>query len=179
MSVTERSRYAPELVLLNQRWIELAKTAGEGRYTRRREAGSEHRWNRGDDHTVELEIEAVGAEIAVGCSIGRRWEDVETPDYSGDVGEGVQVRHTQHGRYLLLHGPESVASGEREDRDDHDFFLVTGMFPEYIVVGWATGARGKRIGEVKELQRGRPCICVDGVLLAAPAQWRRFSRWAP
>lgn len=142
----------------------LAQSAGEARYARRRAAGSQQRYGRdAKAHTVELEVEAIGAEIAVARQIGREWVDTDRPDYDGDVGPGVQVRHTRHlnGRLILHEG----------DHDDHDFFLVIGTYPSLAVVGWISGAEGKRVGVVRELQRGRPCICVDGEHLQSPAGW--------
>lgn len=131
--------------------VRLATEAGKRRFARR--SDNEHRWNRGDQHTVELEIEAIGAEIAVARAIGRDWVDSDRPDYDGDVGPGVQVRHTRYvsGR-LLLH---------ESDPDDHWYFLVTGDFPTFRVVGFVRGDVAKKVGKVLELQECRPAIAVE------------------
>lgn len=132
----------------------LAEYAGKKRYRRRRAAGSKQRYGRKQsDHTTELEIEAIGAEIFVGELLGERWRDTDSPDYHGDVGLGNQVRHTrrENGR-LLLHD---------SDKDDHIFYLVIGTYPEYTVIGSIVGGEGKRVGVVRELQPGRPAICVE------------------
>lgn len=139
----------------------MATDSGQARYDRRREAGSKQRYGRNaDDHTVELEIEAIGAEMAVARVLNRTWEDQDTPDYDGDVGERVQVRHTRHTNGQLLLHPD--------DKDNHAFFLVTGTFPNYNVVGWLMGKQAKSVGEIKELQPGRPCVCVQQKDLRAP-----------
>lgn len=144
---------------------ELATSAGQARFARRRAAGSQQRYGRdASTHTVELEIEAIGAEIEVARLIGREWIDTDRPDYDGDVGPGVQVRHTRHLRgRLILHAG---------DRDEHDFFLVVGTYPALEVIGWITGAEGKAVGKVKELQPGRPCICVEQDQLRSAVVWR-------
>lgn len=131
----------------------VAQLAAERRFARRRSAGSSHRWNRGDDHSVEKERDAIGAEMAAGVSVGRGWVDSPEPDHDGDLGPGLQVRFTEHERgRLLLH---------ESDEDDHLFILVTGQFPVYMVRGQISGAEGKRVGVVRELRPGRPCVCVE------------------
>lgn len=138
-------------VLLYPADVRLATDAGTARFARRRD--TEQRYGRlQSDHTVELEIEAIGAEIAVARAIGRAWIDSDRPDYDGDVGDGVQVRHTRYSTGRLLLHPD--------DRDDHVFFLVTGVFPEFRVVGYLRGARARAVGRVLVLQPGRPVIAV-------------------
>ena len=142
-----------------------AEKAGRERYQRRRAEGSQQRYNRvASHHTVEKEIEAIGAEIAFARLIGREWVDSPTPDYDGDVGSGMQVRHTAHKNgHLLIHPG---------DRDDHFFFLVTGNYPVFSVVGWLRGADGKSASFWKELIPGRPAFCVPQRML------RKMSEWA-
>lgn len=132
--------------------VALATAAGTRRFAVR-EGVAEHRWNRVDAMTEALEIEAIGAEIAVARALGKEWADTDMPDYHGDVGDGVQVRHTRHfnGR-LLLHD---------SDRDEHFFFLVTGYFPVFDVVGYLRGDRAKALAVTRELQPGRPVMAVD------------------
>jgi hypothetical protein len=147
-----------------------ARAAGEARYARRRAAGSKQRYGRrAADHSVALEVEAIAAEIAVGHLIGHVWVDTDRPDRdTGDVGAGVQVRQTRHlGGRLLLHG---------DDADDHAFFLVVGIFPSFVVAGWITGAAGKCVGVVRELQPGRPCICVEQAQLWPVEAWPQPDR---
>jgi hypothetical protein len=142
-----------------------AEKAGRERYQRRRAAGSQQRYNRvSSHHTVEKEIEAIGAEIAFARLIGEEWVDGPTPDYDGDVGSGMQVRHTAHKNgHLLIHPGDS---------DDHFFFLVTGNYPVFTVVGWLRGADGKSASLWKELVPGRPAFCVPQGML------RKMSEWA-
>ena len=130
----------------------LATTAATARFARRRSNGSQHRWNRTDTHTTAKETEAIGAEIAAARATGRRWQDTDTPDHNGDIGEGIQVRHTQYQTGRLLIHPD--------DCDDHQFILVTGAYPDYTVAGWTTGRQAKQDEFWQELQRGRPCFAV-------------------
>lgn len=143
----------------------LALTVAETRYNGHRSRGTEHRWNRDEgEHTVRLEAEAIGAEMAVAQLLGRTWEDVGRPDGDGDGGLlGIQVRYTAHpnGR-LLVH---------REDADDHLFFLVTGSLEGYEVHGWILGEEAKAVGEWRELKAGRPCFVVDRSHLREVAEW--------
>lgn len=135
---------------------QLAREAGHRRYISRLD--SPHRWNRpAGDHTEAKEVESTGAEIAVARVLGVPWVEKGRPDPEGDIGEGVQVRHTIYAKgRLLLH-----ADGDRPDNPEHIFYLVTGPFPTYEVVGFISGRRGMTIGVRRELQPGRPCIAVE------------------
>lgn len=138
------------LIVLYPADVALATEAGTRRYSRR--LGSAHRWGDPDDHSVELEVEHVGAEIAVARALNREWADGDRPDPEGDVGDGVQVRHTRYptGRLLLY----------SEDRDDHWYFLVTGTFPVFQVVGFLRGDAAKSVAKTIELKSGRPALAV-------------------
>jgi hypothetical protein len=129
----------------------LADAEAAARYARRLQSG--HKWNRRDDHDVAKERDAIGAELAVARVLDREWTRTDRPDPEGDVGAGVQVRHTRHKNGRLLLHPE--------DDDTHTFYLVTGEFPTYRVVGCILGGHGKRIGEWRELQPGRPAFAVE------------------
>lgn len=145
---------------------ELAERAGRARFDRRRQQKSKQKWGRNEmEHTVELEIEAIGAELAVAAVIGRTWTDSDSPDYHGDVGVGVQVRHSrhEHGRLILHHS----------DRGDHDFFFVTGVYPSFFVHGWIEGDEGKLVATPRELQPGRPALCVEQTQLKSEWKERR------
>ncbi len=123
------------------------------------------------DHTFAQELDTAGAEIALARTINEPWNGWQF-SYDGDVGDRCEARHTRHGRLLLLHGEES-APRRKVDPDDHDYFLVTGPFPDFEVVGWQTGRLGKLKGVVRELQPGRPCICVS------PDDLLPVERWTP
>lgn len=132
----------------------IAQEAGRRRYHTHRVYKSAHRWNRkANDHSIDKEVEAIGAEMACARALGLTWVDHNKPDPEGDLGPGIQVRHTRYrtGK-LLLH---------KSDSDDHVFYLVTGNYPNFTIAGWITGERGKRMAINQELQPGRPCMCVD------------------
>lgn len=131
----------------------LAEAAGARRYNRRRASNSVHRWNRkASDHSLEAEIESVGAEIFAGEKLMVPWVETDLPDKDGDLGDGIQIRHTRYltGK-LLLH---------KEDCDSHLFFLVVGCFPAYAIAGFISGSEGKKKGIWEELTPGRPCFTV-------------------
>jgi len=132
----------------------LATQAGQNRFLRRRQTNSVHNWQRkASDHNTRKEIEAIGAEIACARVLGLPWEDTPTPDKGGDIGPGIQVRHTvrPNGR-LFIHDDES---------DTHKFYLVTGNFPAYNVRGWVFGHDGKKDQWWDAPDKSRPpCFCV-------------------
>ena len=146
----------------------VVKRAAKQRYARRRRAHSKQRYGQREDAwTPEKEVAALGGEFATGLVIGREWRDSKLPDYHGDLGPGVQVRHTLHANgHLMLHP---------DDKDDHAFFLASGPFPTYVVHGWLYGSEAREAGTWKELQRGRPATCVESGLLHRVAEWRGGS----
>ena len=84
-----------------------------------------------------VDIEAAAAELAVAKALGTFWAAADTPDEdrAGDVGPGVQVRHTQHlNGSLIVHD---------RDADDHRFVLVDGAMPMFRIAGWAWGRDAK------------------------------------
>jgi hypothetical protein len=103
--------------------------------------------------SASREASAIGAEIALARALGIEWTGDANPGRAGDVGPH-EVRQTryQSGR-LLLH----------RDGDDprRRFFLVVGELPVYRIVGHIRAADGFELGEERELQRGRPCVCVE------------------
>lgn len=112
--------------------------AAKARFVRRKD--SKHLFNRPDDEpeTLPMTIDHIGAEQATAKAIGTKWVDSPLPDKQGDIGPGLQVRHTYRetdGR-LILHLPEY-------DAGDHVFFLVTGRMPTFRVHGWITAQEGR------------------------------------
>lgn len=84
-----------------------------------------------------VDIEAAAAELAVAKALGVFWAACDTPeeDRGGDVGPGVQVRHTQYPNgSLIVHD---------RDADDHRFVLVTGAMPTFRIAGWLHGHAAK------------------------------------
>lgn len=133
---------------------QLAFEVGQNRYNYHSARNTPHRWNRPPIRDLNLEVEAIGAEIATARVLGLDWQDKSIEeDRDGDIQGGIQVRFTNYptGR-LLLHD---------SDNDDHVFFLVTGNYPNYVVQGWVPCDEGKAVGSVRELQPGRPAICVE------------------
>lgn len=133
---------------------EVAVIAGGHRRLRRLRKGTAeaHRWGYDGADNWSAHVEGAGAEIAVAKLLGRYWSDDQAPDYAGDVGEGVQVRHTTHpaGR-LILH---------REDDPRQTFYLVRGQLPAFEVVGSILGADGQREDFWGDPGTGRPAYFV-------------------
>jgi len=132
----------------------IARTAAQGRFDRRK--NTRHRWGyQQNEHSIDVELDAIGAEIAAGLSIGVTWKDSSVPDSDGDLGERIQVRHTKWGTGRLLVHPE--------DKDDHCFILVRGKFPTFSIVGWMGGGEAKqRQWWTDPSRRGRWCYAVPG-----------------
>ena len=103
-------------------------------------------------YTEETEKQCLGAEVACANAIGTQWKDVGHLDYEGDIGLGLQVRHTTYptGK-LILHST---------DNDEHIFFLVTGLFPKYRVAGCIKAMDGKLQKYWKSLEKNRPAFVV-------------------
>lgn len=120
----------------------VAKAGGEGRFRRNRAKGRDHRYGYTHAlHSAEKDINAVGAEIAAGMVAGIKWKDVTSPDSSGDLGPGVQVRLSHQKPFgLLLIRPET-------DIDWHKFILVTGNMPVYHIQGWMGVLWARRVGK--------------------------------
>lgn len=118
---------------LSEQMQEKVRVAAEGRYSRRRASGSEHKWNRRQAHTLGVEIDSCGAEAFAAEVCCLTWEDSHVPDKAGDIGEGMQVRHTVYeSGHLIVHRKE-------DDNPEHVFFLVIGRFPRYRLAGWLFG----------------------------------------
>lgn len=151
------------IVRLTWAECEQAVIAGGHRRLRRLRLGTgdAHRWGYDGSDNWTAHIEAVGAELAVARVCDRYWFDDHAPDYDGDVGDGLQVRHTtrRDGR-LILHP---------SDRDDHEFWLVRGQLPAFDVVGSILGRDGKRPAHWTDPGTGRPAFFVPEAALAAPA----------
>jgi hypothetical protein len=106
--------------------------------------GRQHRagWTGYTEHKGQL---AMGAEDTIARLLGRPWDDTPELDFHGDVGPGVQVRHTEHANGgLLIHAGPPYDRWGREDPDFHVFFLVTGGPVDYRVCGWAEGWEAKQ-----------------------------------
>lgn len=144
------------LMILSDDDMQLATDAGTRRYERRR--GATHKWNRNPaDHTVDVDIRACAAEIAVARALRKEWVELDRPDPEGDVGPGIQVRYSSRDWGALLLHPD--------DDDTHRFYLVTGTPPALTVRGWILAGDGKMPEFWRELQPGRPCFVVPQEIL--------------
>lgn len=108
-------------------------------------------------YTVESETEYVGSELfcfrKLNLEVPLKWINEQKPDKSGDVGEGLQVRHTKYSTGRLLLHPDDVGW--------HTFFLVTGSFPTYRLAGWIKAKEGKVQENWRELIKGRFSYAVN------------------
>jgi len=95
--------------------------------------GSAHN---GDYWTVD--VEAAAAELAAAKALGRYWSPADDPseDREGDLGDGLQVRHTKRANGCLI--------CHQRDADEHRFFLVVGSMPAFRVVGHILGRDAKK-----------------------------------
>ena len=105
-------------------------------------------------HTLDAEIASLGAEVAVGIAIGEPWEERLEADPEGDLLPGTQVKHTEYATGHLPLQPDKTV-------DDHIYYLATGRYPHYTIVGWISGRRGLVIGKRVEWKPGWPCIAVE------------------
>jgi hypothetical protein len=141
-------------ITLSEEDQQLAIEVGDNRYAVHSKRGTAERFNH-KGRSAEKEYESIGAEIAVARALDLTWEDRPiVQDRKGDIIDGLQVRSTKYssGRLLIYD----------TDNNDHDFFLVTGEFPNYIVKGWINCGEGKKIGTLRQLVYDRPPqICVE------------------
>ncbi len=85
---------------------------------------------------IYMDMEGCFAELAAALALGLIWPgEHDTPDYPGDLIDGLQVRGTTYKSGKLILHPS--------DRDDHTFVLVCGKCPTYNVVGWIAAEDGK------------------------------------
>lgn len=139
-------------MILSKTDQELATRAGNNRYQWHTSRDTPQQHGREDARSIPLEIDAVAAEIVVALALGEPWFDTIGPAREGDVGVGIQVRHTRHTRgHLIIHPPENPR---------HAFFLVTGTMPEFQVRGWIFGKHGQDEQFWGELKRNRPAFNV-------------------
>jgi len=89
----------------------------------------------GMETNFAVELDAAGAEVAVAGLLRVGLPPADRPCYDGDLLNGDEVRQTRHEHGHLLVYPD--------DPDDRRFWLVTGQFPGYRIVGWAYGSSAK------------------------------------
>ncbi|WP_051324000.1 hypothetical protein [Candidatus Solirubrobacter pratensis] len=94
-----------------------------------------------------LHIEGAAGELAFAKCLNVYWSgSVNTFGEGGDVGQ-IQVRtRSRHDYELII---------REKDRDDDVFVLVTGVSPEYVVVGWTFGGIAKAHDEWRKTHGGR------------------------
>lgn len=141
----------------------LTKEVAERRFSAHRAWGSVHGLGLEDEssYTLKSKIECLGAELfafrKLNLEIPLKWIHGLQPDKSGDIGKGLQVRHTKYSTGRLIIHPEDIGR--------HTFFLVTGPFPTYRLAGWITVKEGQRQENWRELGKGRFTYAVSQDLL--------------
>lgn len=92
------------------------------------------------EDSPQRQINAFGAELSQAIRIGVKWRYVYGNDLAGDIGPGLQVRHTFHrdGK-LIVHEWTPQYEKDRGDDPMNIFFLVTGRLPRFICRGWLWG----------------------------------------
>lgn len=140
-------------VTLTQAQMFQAAVEGCMRQLRAFANGRRHRHGHDGTDNWTMHIEAAGAEVAVARLTGRFWCASFLPDYAGDIGVGLQVRHTARATGRLILHPT--------DDDRHVFVLARGLMPEYDLAGWIVARDGKRLEWWRELQPGRGAYVVE------------------
>jgi len=100
--------------------------------------------------SLEHERQSIAAEIAAARAFGLPWTEKQTvqDDRLGDIVPGLQVRHTAHKRGSLIL--------RAQDNLDHDFVLVIGTYPEFVVKGWINGHDGLKLSREGKQQHIGP-----------------------
>jgi hypothetical protein len=88
-----------------------------------------------DKRSWDWEIDGAAAELVVAKELGRYWSGPVGNFKEGDIGERIQVRHTNRmdGKLII----------REDDKNEHYFVLVRGKMPSYEVVGYINGAEAK------------------------------------
>lgn len=137
--------------LTHEEALEAARR-GAARKLRALALGRRHRWGYDGTDNWTAHIEAVGSEMAVAKLLGRYYVDTADPDYDGDVGARLQVRHTTRSTGRLIVHPT--------DPDDHFYVLVTGELPAYDIHGGMYARDCKREEWWTDPGTGRPAFFV-------------------
>lgn len=124
-------------------------------------AGTERDW--------QLHMEGALGEMAL-C----KWLGVYWPGKGGlrdaDIGVADVRTGARHTHSLILH---------REDSDDREFWLVTGINGKYVIRGWICGRDGKSEKYWKDPGTGRPAFFVPQSALNPPDRshvWKQITR---
>lgn len=168
-----RPREAPAIVELSWFDVMQAGMGGICRYMKAVEKARPQRYGEVSTNRWGADIEGCLGEQVLAKFTGRYWDGALRDEARpGDVGD-MEARHSNYpGAHLCIH---------KGDADDHIFVLVTGSLvgrPPWVfrVVGWISGAHGKREewwGDVKE-GKNRPAFWVPQPMLHAPQALREY-----
>jgi hypothetical protein len=126
----------PELVVLTPAELRMAAMIGVERHFEALKAGLPNRHGARPEMAWSLHIEGAAGEMVVAKVLGVHWEGtINTYKHGGDIGSALQVRtRSRHDFDLIV---------RKDDRDEDEFVLVTGVAPRYQVHGYIRGRRAK------------------------------------
>ncbi len=125
----------PILITLTTTEIMMAGHAGMMRQVLNIKKGIEHRHGGHQDQSWQYHLEGALGEYALAKYLNVNWAGVGVEARAPDVGV-VDVRTTAgHNNRLMIHP---------DDKDDRQYWLVTGVNGEYKIRGWIMGIDGKQ-----------------------------------
>lgn len=132
--------------------VRLAAEVGISRQIRRLYNGSAQTFGAKPDEAWERHITGALGELATAKYLGRYWGGVTDQTGPGDLGDGLEVRHTRRndGR-LIVHDT---------DPDTAAIYLATGCEPVFNIRGWILAGDAKRPHYWTDPGTGRPAYFV-------------------
>lgn len=142
---------SPISVTLTWHEVRMAAEIGLIRQIQNLSNGRKDRFGCSPDEGWGPHIEGACGEMAVAKAFGIFWSGALGNLKADDVGK-LQVRTRSKSHYELILHPD--------DYDDRPFVHVTGLAPEFVIVGWIIGRDGKRTEFWGDPAGGRPAFFV-------------------
>ncbi len=107
-----------------------------------------HKTKTGDKPAYEIGVQGAAAELAAAKFLNVYPSQGINTFKAADIGIGLQVRQVTN--------PEGELPIREGDKDEELFLMVTGVVPTFKIVGWISGADGRRLGVLKNPGNLRP-----------------------
>jgi hypothetical protein len=124
--------------------------------------GTKHKYGASLVGRFERDGDGACSEQATAKWLDRHWNGNIGDKHAADIGDDIDVKHTNHDDGKLIVHPDS--------HDDWYYVLVTGTVPTFTVRGWLFGREAKQQQFWAELQPNRPAFCVPQDMLRDPRE---------